>query len=83
MLPPIQLHTFETRLVKTPQDGLVFMRLSRNPEGVLFFISKHPIECRLWHAGEFSRFVDDLKAAYELPVIEWGDIVEIGVSLTK
>jgi hypothetical protein len=74
MLPPIQYHTFETRLVYTP-DGFIFLRLSKHPDGTLFFISHHSISCRIDKPEDLDKFIEELRQAASLPILQLTDIV--------
>lgn len=77
----IQYHTFETRLVKCKED-YAFYRLSKDVDGMFYFISTNPISCRLFGLININILVDELKLASTLPVLEWDNIKIIGVSHT-
>jgi hypothetical protein len=69
MLPPIQYHTFETRLVKSP-EGYAFYRLSKDPDGVFYFISKHPYAVHAMKFEEVKSILEELVNASQLPVLD-------------
>jgi hypothetical protein len=73
MLPPIQYHSFEVRLVKC-QDGYGFFRLSKDQSGVYYFISKKPIHCNIDYPACVEAFLKLLKEASELPILNFEDI---------
>lgn len=73
MVIPHNFHSFETRLVRTP-DGLMFLRLSKDKEGKLYFISKNPISCIISSKVAFEKFIKELITAYDMDIVELKDI---------
>lgn len=74
MLPPIQYHTFETRLVKTP-DGVALYKLTRSKEGVFYFITGRPISCFGATLKDLEGLMRDIQEAMKLPIIDSAEIL--------
>jgi hypothetical protein len=77
MLPEPKFHTFETRLVKSP-EGYAFYRLSKDPDGVFYFISKHPHSIHATKFEEVKSILEELDNVLELPVLDIASIKTIG-----
>ena len=75
MLPPVQYHTFETRLVKI-DGGFAFYRLSKDPTGKFYFISKEPMSCRIQKLGDSDKLIKEIELALQLPAIDFKDIIK-------
>ena len=76
MYPEIKRHTFETRLVKL-DEGYAFYRLAKDADGVLYYISHHPVVCRIYTVDGTEKLIKELKDASELPIIDAKDIRDI------
>jgi hypothetical protein len=73
----IKVHTFETRLVKMANDQFLFMDLSKDSNGNLFYISHKPVSCSAHSLESIVKLQQRLYLATTLPIVDTKDIKEI------
>jgi len=73
MLPPVQYHIFETRMVKTT-EGIGLYRLSRDVDGKYYFISHQAIWVYGNTLGDLLSIANDIISASHKPILDAKDI---------